>query len=156
MYTCSKLSRYQAKKPAHKPENNNKNSSQVAEIVQVLSKPLVKLHISSTATQIEANSADKSTQTETNLLLEVKSSQRKNNRRCYKSQGAHLRKFCPLKNPKPHRQQPSSSSSYPNHPPVCSMQEQEGIFSRVAQTASPLQSEHAEIQSSKGWRGNRK
>ena len=83
-YTCSKLSRHQSKKPANKPENKKENSSQVEEIVQVLSKALVKLHISSTATQTEASNADKSTQTETNLLLEVKAPQRKNNRRCYK------------------------------------------------------------------------
>ena len=96
-YTCSKLSRHQSKKPANKPENKKENSSQVEEIVQVLSKALVKLHISSTANQTEASNADKSTQTETNLLLEVKAPQRKNNRQCYKCQGPHLRKFRPLK-----------------------------------------------------------
>jgi len=49
--------------PANKSENKKQNSGQVAEMVQVLSKALVKLNISSTATQTEPSSAEKSTQT---------------------------------------------------------------------------------------------
>jgi len=119
----------------------NQKKVEVSEIVQELSKAFKKIHISSTATQTEIKLAHKTTQTESDLLLEVNLPKRKNNRRCYKCQGAHLRKFCPFKNTNTLVQRITATPNS-DEPKIECGQDQAESTGMTACASSPLQQEH--------------
>jgi len=85
--------------------------------------------------------AHKTTQTESNVLLEVNLPKRKNNRRRYKCQGAHLRQFCPFKNSNTLVQQ-TTATPKSDEPKFDCSQDQAESTGMTACASSRLQQEH--------------